>query len=371
MDELGLKSASELVALIRTRALSSSELLEIQLRRIEQHNGKLNAVVTLDVERARARARQLDERLARGELTGPLHGLPMTIKDAYETAGIRSTGGAKALEAHVPRRNAVAVQRLIDAGAVIFGKTNVPEYSSDVQTYNEIFGTTRNPHDLERTPGGSSGGAAVSVACGFSALELGSDIGGSIRQPANWTGVYGHKPSYGLIPMRGHIPGPPGVLAEVDLNVPGPLARSAADLWLALDVLAGPDAAHAKAYRLSLPAARRDKLADYRVAVWLDDPSFAVSTEVTRVLERTIAALQNAGARVDLGARPELTLSEIVDTYIGLLNPIIAMGMPKPAIDALAQAVAAPSTEQADGQPLMRFARAAVARHIDWLRLNE
>ncbi len=369
MDELPFKSAGELAGLIRKRKVSSVELLDLYLARIEQHNTAVNAVVTLDAERARARARSLDQQLARGQVQGPLHGLPMTIKDAYETEGIRSTGGAVALSSHVPARNALAVQRLIDAGALVFGKTNVPAHSADTQTYNEIFGTTNNPHDPSRTPGGSSGGAAVALACGFAALELGSDIGGSIRTPAGWTGVYGHKPSWGLVPQRGHIPGPPGSLASVDLSVCGPLARSAADLALALDLLAGPDQAHAKAYRLQLPPPRRDSLQAYRVAAWIDDASFPVDREVAQVLQNAISALRGAGVALDLGARPDLTLSQIFDNYLSLLNPIMVMGMPPAVTDMLAQVAATPPKDGEDA--MLGLARKAMARHLDWLRANE
>jgi amidase len=239
-----------------------------------------------------------------------------------------------------------------------------------MQSYNDIFGVTRNPYDPARTPGGSSGGAAVAVACGFTALELGSDIGGSIRTPANWTGVFGHKPSYGLVPQRGHIPGPPGTRSEADLVCCGPLARSAADLALALDVIAGPDEERAKAWRLALPPPRAQALSQYRIAVWLQDAAFPVEDAVVQVLDRAASALERAGARVDRNARPDMTLAEIADNYTRLLNPILVSGMPQAVLDALREHVAAARGQQ---QPdaFTRFAARAVAPHVDWLRAHE
>src|SRR5690606_37586313 len=217
-------------------------------------NPALNAIVATDIEAARERARAADAALAAGESWGPLHGVPITIKDTFEVAGMPTTAGAKELRDHRPSSNAVAVQRLLDAGAIVFGKTNVPLYAGDLQTYNEVYGSTSNPWDLHRTPGGSSGGAAAALAAGLTALELGSDIGGSIRTPSHFCGVCGLKPSYGIIPSRGHIPGPPGTLSEADISVTGPMARSVDDLELALDILAGPDTPAAKGWRLELPA---------------------------------------------------------------------------------------------------------------------
>jgi amidase len=363
MSDLQHKSATELAALIRARKLSSRELLELYLQRIAAHNPTLNAVVTLDEEGARKAARTADDELATRGPRGPLHGLPITVKDAYETAGMRSTSGAKPWANHVPEHNAVAVQRLVDAGAFVIGKTNVPAYCGDMQSYNDIFGVTKNPHDLERTPGGSSGGAAVSVACGFTAFELGSDIGGSIRTPAHWTGVYGHKPTYGIVPQRGHLPPGPGVLWECDLSVCGPLARSAGDLALTLDVLAGPDRLAAKGYRLQLPRPRASGLRDYRAAVWLDDEAFPVDAEVASVLEAAIQGLEKSGMQLDRGARPERSLQEITANYFKLLHSTLTIGWPDKLVGALQQLAAAPVPEDPLQAPLFVFARNATASH--------
>lgn len=369
VDDLAFESAVSLARRVREREVSSRELVDLYLARIERLNGPINAVVTLDADGARARARVLDERLARGDIAGPLHGVPMTIKDAFETAGIRTTGGAVEWRDHVPAANATAVQRLIDAGAVVFGKSNVPAYSSDLQTYNDVFGTTNNPHDVTRAPGGSSGGAAVALASGLTGLELGSDIGGSIRTPSHWTGIYGHKPSHGLVPTRGHIPPKPGMRADRDLNVVGPLARAPEDLALALDVLAGPDAARGKAWRLVLPPPRAERLERYRVAAWLDDASYPVDASVRRRLESVVAALHAAGVQVDTEARPGMTLAETFETYWSLLNPIIISDMPKTVQDMLTEIARTSAPD--DTNPYAVTARNATQRHIDWLATDE
>jgi len=191
VDPVCYKSAVELTSAIQHGEITSSKLLNLYLERIKLYNGKINAVVAMDVDAARARATQADKALAQGQIWGPLHGLPMTVKDVYEVVGMPATSGDPRLKNHMPERNAIAVQRLIDAGAIVFGKTNTPFYAMDFQTFNEVYGTTNNPWDLTRTPGGSSGGAAAALAMGFTPLELGSDLGGSLRVPAHYTGVYG------------------------------------------------------------------------------------------------------------------------------------------------------------------------------------
>ncbi len=235
-------TATELTAALRGGQVGSLELLRHFHERIDRYNPEINAVVTLD-DTAFTHAAEADAALARGEVWGPLHGLPITIKDSMETAGLRTTAGAEEYAGHVPERDADAVARLRSAGAVVFGKTNLPAYAADCQTYNTLFGTTRNPWNLDRAVGGSSGGAAAALAAGLTGLDLGSDLGGSIRNPAGYCGVFGLRPSFGIIPTRGHVPGPPGSLSVLDMATVGPMARAAADLDLALDVLAGPNAA--------------------------------------------------------------------------------------------------------------------------------
>ena len=206
MTDLAFRSATDLVAALRKREISSREALDHFLARAERFNPGINAIVAWDIEAARARAGAADAATARGQSWGPLHGLPMTIKDSIEVVGMPTTCGAPELREHRAVVNAPAVQRLLDAGAVLFGKTNLPIYAGDFQSYNEVYGTTNNPWDVTRIPGGSSGGAAAALAAGLTGFELGSDIGGSIRNPAHFCGVYGLKPSWGVVPSRGHIP---------------------------------------------------------------------------------------------------------------------------------------------------------------------
>jgi amidase len=367
MSDIAFRPAHALADAIRRREVSSRELLDHYLARVERLNGSLNAVVTLDVEEARRVADAADAALARGEARGPLHGVPMTIKDTYETAGMRTTCGLQAWD-HVPARDAESVRRLRDAGAVIFGKTNTPTLAGDWQTYNPIFGATNNPWDTMRTTGGSSGGAAAAVATGMTSFELGSDIGGSIRLPSNWCGVCGHKPTWGIVPQRGHLPPPPGALADTDLGVMGPIARTVEDLELALDVLAGSAGLEAVGWRLALPGPRATGLRELRLAAWFDDPAYPVDAEVRTVLEAAATALRGAGARI-ADARPAVALPEIVRTYQQLLYPILLGTMAQESFDGFAAMAAALPAE--DDGVLARSVRFATLRHRDWIFADE
>lgn len=354
-------SATVLAGQLRTGKTSALELLDAQLARIDRHGAALNAVVTLDAARARNQAQELDGR--RGDSPpGMLHGLSATIKDSFETAGLLTTCGAPQWKKHVPAANADAVERLSAAGMIISGKSNVPIYAADVQTYNLLFGATNNPWDLSRTSGGSSGGAAAAVAAGFSAFELGSDIGGSIRIPAHFCGVYGHKPSYGLVPLRGHLPPPPGSLAVPDLCVAGPIARSAADLGLLLDVLA--DSGADGKTRLPQPRARR--LAEFRVGAWLDDPDFPLDDEVRAPLENALSVLQKAGVRVDQ-ARPLPSLAGNFDDYLRLLWPVVTAHLNEKAFARIQEAGRA----AAAGSVRRRLAEYSGVSHRGWLPVHE
>jgi amidase len=368
-SQLALRPATDLVAELRNGKVGARELLEIYLARVERLNPPLNAVVTLDAERARKAADAADRSRARGESLGPLHGLPMTIKDTLETEGLRTTAGAPMLAGHVPTRDAVVVARARAAGAIVFGKTNTPMFASDVQTFNPLFGVTRNPYDPSRSSGGSSGGSAVSVAMGLAGAEIGSDIGGSIRNPAHYCGIYGHKPTHGIVPSRGHVPPPPGGLADYDLGVMGPIARSASDLALLLDVLAGPDEWPANAWRLDLPKPRRSSVREYRVAAWLDDPSCPVDAEVRALGEATVAALRKAGVAVDERARPVPDLGAVHCCYEKLLWPILAGGLPPDAVAELVRLGEAAAPD--DRSELVRYARAVTLRHRDWIAVDE
>lgn len=364
MDDLAFRGASELTNLIRNREISSRELLDHYLSRIEEFNPKLNAVVTLDADRARKRADEADQALARGESWGPLHGLPITVKDVFETDGIRTTAGAPKFSAYVPTVDAVSVARLKAAGAVLAGKTNTPIFAGDAQSYNALFGTTNNPWDLARSPGGSSGGSAAAIAAGLTGLELGSDIGGSIRGPAHCCGVYGLKPTFGIVPFGGHIPPFPGMLVDVDIAVVGPLARTADDLDLALSVLAGPADECNIAWRLELPAPRRTSLREYRVAAWLDHPRYPVDDQVRKRLEATVDSLRRAGVKVDDRARPAISLSKVELNYHQLVMPLLA-DMSRDQFKALAKLADEAPADSTD--PAVFAARGYTLRHHDWI----
>ena len=266
LPNLEYRSATELVAALAGKRISSVELTDFSISRIEANDKSINAVVVRDFDRARIGAAAADAALARGERR-PLLGLPMTVKEQFNVAGLPTTWGDPKFKNWQPSADALAVARLKAAGAVILGKTNVPLNLSDWQSYNEIYGTTNNPWDLARTPGGSSGGAAAALAAGYVSLELGSDIGGSLRAPAHYCGVFAHKPTLDLVPLRGA--GPPDTPAypgRGDLAVAGPMARSAADLALELDVVAGPDEmSDGIGYKLALPAPRHQNIKSFKV----------------------------------------------------------------------------------------------------------
>jgi amidase len=367
MDEHAFASATSLAGEIRDRRVGCLELFDFFLARAERHNPGLNAVVAWQVEAARQRARAADAALARGEVWGPLHGVPMTVKESFDIAGLRTTWGNPDWKGNVAADNAVVVERLLAAGAVIYGKTNVPYMLMDSQSYNDVYGTTNNPWDRARGPGGSSGGEAAALAAGLSALGAGSDIAGSLRNPAHYCGVYGHKPSWGLIPPRGHAP--PGVVTPTDISVVGPMARHAEDLDLALLALAGPDRLQAAAWRLELPPPRRRRLADFRVGVWTSSPLCEIDAGVAAAFAAAAAALRHAGAAVDEAARPPLDDAEHHRLFMLLLRAATASRLGDEAF-AAQQAIAA--TIAADDTSFRAaVARGATLSHRSWGRLNE
>ena len=367
MSDVAFKPARELAEMLRAREIGARELLDHYLERVERFNPRLNAIVKLDVERARKRADAADAALARREVWGPLHGLPMTMKELFEVDGMSWTFGDPQFAERMAEVNSPVVQRLIDAGAVIFGLTNSPLNGMDVQTYNSVYGTTNNPWDTERAPGGSSGGTAVALATGMSALDLGSDIGGSIRNPAHYTGVYGHKPSFGIVPRRRVRL--PGLMAVGDLSVAGPLGRSADDLDFELSIVAGVDADRELAWRLELPPSRRASLQAYRVAAWLDDPVAPVDARVRDKLESAVEALRAEGVSVDEKARPEVEFAEANRVYRSLLTATSAQRLPEDQFHLLLEAEDALPTEDAEAPP--SSPRSAALRHREWLQLNE
>lgn len=298
-------SAQESLNALDAGQISSVELLELYLARIEKHSW-VNAVVTLD-ERAHAAAQRADEVRAAGGPLGPLHGLPITVKHDVMVEGVLSTYGSVSLRDHVAETDAESVARLRAAGAIVFGRTNLPEFAADGQAYNEVHGTTANPWDPDRTTGGSSGGSAAAVASGMTALDLGSDMGGSIRLPASWCGVFGLKPTWGIVPTSGAVPRPgedeDAHLADEDVAASGPLARSAADLDLALMVLTTPRD-RSGGMRPCLPAPSLAGIEDLRVLVWLDDDAHPIDKATSEVLEHACAEIASAGANLTRGTPP-------------------------------------------------------------------
>ncbi|WNG16486.1 amidase [Cystobacter fuscus] len=328
MQELAFLPAHEMAERVRLREVSAVELLEAHLQQVARNNVRLNALVTLDEARARTRAREADTALARGEVWGPLHGVPLTIKDAFETTGLRTTSGFEHLADYVPQRDATVVARLKAAGAVVVGKTNLPRLALDTQTHNAVFGRTNNPWDVERTPGGSTGGGAVAVAAGMSPLEVGSDIGGSIRIPSHYCGVFGLKPTDGRIPLSGHIPGLPGTPRGVrHQGVAGPLARTVADLRLALRLLSGPDGLDTEMPPVPFQEVPRRELRSYRF-VWTDDfGGMPVSAETRAALAGLARTLEGAGCVVERRT-PEIDFDAVWTAWGQLLGAEVGAEIP-------------------------------------------
>ena len=304
-------SASELARAIRAGQVSAVDAVSEQLARIERFNGALNAVVTLDAEAARRRARDADRALEAGEVWGPLHGVPITVKDSFDTAGLRTVSGHASFSRRVPLDDAAAVSRLRNAGAIVVGKTNLPELASGVQTNNTVFGRTSNPWNLDCTPGGSSGGSAAAIAAGMSFLDLGSDIGGSIRIPAHFCGVYGLKATAGRILGKGHVASarplslPSGWEALLELASFGPIARSIDDLELGLSVLSEPGAAD--------PAPQNDRSTSELKIAWAEDfGGTPLDADSRRVLADLVERLARAGALV---SRRENAHFDFVDAW--------------------------------------------------------
>ena len=366
MTEAAFASAIELARRIREKEISSLELTNYFIDRIERLDGKLNAVVVRDFERARKAARHADEELAAGRITGPLHGVPMTIKESYDIDSLPTTWGIPMFKNNIAKRDSYAVERMKGAGALFLGKTNVPINLADFQSYNDIYGTTNNPWDLTRIPGGSSGGSAAALAGGLTGLECGSDIGGSIRNPAHFSGVYGHKPTWGTVPSQGHAL--PGQLAGPDIAVCGPLARSAEDLALAMDILGGPEPLDQPGWRLALPKPQKTSLREFRVAIWPDDAMCPVDREVADRAASIGETLSKLGATVSDSARPDFDLQQAHTTYLKLLNSIMGASISR---DAYAEAQTLAAALEPDNQSdAAVMARAAVLTHKDWLSAN-
>jgi amidase len=365
-SEWDYRSAGEIAGALQARKISALELTDHVIARIEALDPKINAVVVHDFDRARDAAEAADASLGRGERR-PLLGVPITVKESFNVAGLPTTWGIVAAKGFVPPEDAVAVARLKAAGAVVLGKTNVPLVLADWQSFNDIYGTTNNPWDLTRTPGGSSGGSAAALAAGFGPLSPGSDIAGSLRVPANFCGVYGHKPTHGIIPTRGHAPPRvPALQRNIDLAVVGPMARSASDLALALDILAGPDELRdAIAYRLTLPPPRHLALKDFRVLIIDTHPLLPTSVTVRTALEKFSERLGKAGVTVARESPLVPDFAEAARLYMRLLLPTFSASWPLEQYNQV-QAVAA-ALPPSDNSLTAERLRGVVLSHRDWM----
>ena len=360
-DGLAFESATRLAELIRAKKVGAVELLDFYLERVERLNPKVNAIIQLQADIARRVAVARDAETLRGEFRGPLHGVPMTVKESFDIPGLPTTWGFPAYKDNIPAHPALAVTRFEAAGAVVFGKTNVPVGLADWQSFNPIYGTTNNPWDTGRTPGGSSGGSAAALAAGLTALEIGSDIGASIRDPAHYCGVYGHKPSFEICSRDGHLL--PGSYAHGDISVIGPLARSARDLETMLDVMAGPNAVEARGWTLNLPRARKTKLSDFRVAVMTTAPSAPVDRAVRAQIEAVAAFLRKQGVQVDEAARPtDPTAAH--EVFIMLLRSATSGRMNE---DVHAKLLAARESQAGSSDYFAWHTRANTMGHREWL----
>ena len=365
--DLDSLTAATAVRAMKAGVLSSVELLDAQIGAMEKHNPSVIAVVAEAIESARAAAKNADNRRNAGEELGSLSGLPLTIKDTFETVGLPTTAGSSSLESYLAETDADAFTALRTNGAIIYGKTNVPLFAGDHQTNNDVYGRTNNPWDTDRTVGGSSGGAAAAVATGMSLAEFGSDIDGGIRQPAHMNGIFGLKPSHGVLSIRGHIPGPPGTLAHGDLAVVGPLGRSVDDLELMLRT-----ALTVNPFRgipgAALPSSEGPLQASkLRLEIWSDDSIATVAAACRKTVIRFGNDMESAGAEVTEKARPEVLPGNLHSTYLSLLWPIIGAGLPANLWHDLDRQARA-----ADPQDLGSVApKLLTASHKAWLRANE
>jgi len=367
-------TATSAIRAIKTGFISSRELTKHVFARIKKHNEKINAFVTLNEEQALKRARKADVDLAAGKNWGPLHGLPILIKDQFLTAGLRTTCGFPELVDYVPKENAIAVDRLLAAGAIIMGKTNTPIGASDIQTYNKVAGTTNNPWDVTKTSGGSTGGGAAALAAGLGFLELGADLAGSIRTPSNFCGVCGHKSSLNLVSFQGAIPPLPSSipssinLAELnDLAAVGPLARSARDLKLELEIIAGPPPDEAKAFRWSLPKPRKAKLKEYKIGYVTDDPFCSVNPEIAAIMSNTVQSLRKEGVKVIEGWPKGIAPAEVFDIYFKLMAAFVSQS---PAFTDAVISMLKLLFETPSGNTQRNFVEGLTISHRDWHKLS-
>lgn len=362
------QSAGDLMTLLAAKQVSSVEVLQSYISQIESFDAEINAVVARRFDFALEVARSADDRRirCRGDELGRLHGLPMTVKESFDVAGLPTTWGMISRVGHRAADDADAVARLASAGVIVFGKTNVPEGLADCQTANPLYGRTNNPWDHALTCGGSSGGSAAALAAGFTSVELGSDLAGSLRTPAHFCGIHSHKPSYGVVSQLGHALDTD--TAQSDLTVIGPMARSASDLRLLFDSIAGPTSPEATGWKLALPGSRGYRLSDFRVAVLPDHPVCEVDEAIQTAIMRLATDLRHQGAKIDLQPEWPIDLELCWQDYMMMMR---AVGSRRASVDAMKHL----SDQASELQDEDRSYRAAVRRaagmtHHSWLALN-
>ncbi len=366
MTDILLGSAMSLAAMVAKREISAVELLQLHFDRVDRLNGELNAVIWQDRDAAMAEAQACDAETSKGQSRGPLHGVPITVKESFDLAGSPTTWGIPEWADNIRHTDSDAVKRYRAAGGIIYGKTNVPLKLVEWQSFNEIYGSTRNPWDKTRTPGGSSGGSAVAITTGMSALEVGSDIGSSIRNPAHYNGIFGLKPTWNAVSMQGHLP--EGWYGDIDIGVGGPLARTAGDLTLATDILAGPSRFEGSQYALGLPADTRTHLKDFTIALMLGDDASPVDTAYLDALSAFADRLEAAGAKVIRNRLPDIDSEAHFTLYLKMLGAALCFGVTDEDAEAAQEPFKdAPEDVQRVGGNRMS---GMLLSHRDWMTLD-
>ncbi|MGB0381688.1 MAG: amidase [Alphaproteobacteria bacterium] len=366
MENLAFASACTLASLLAEKKISSVELVGLYAKRIAQHNGTINAIIWKDLDAAYEQARLSDQRRAEGKTLSIFDGVPCTVKESFQVSGWPTTWGVPDQKNNVTSTTSDLVSRYLGAGLILMGKTNVPLLLSDWQTFNDIYGTTSNPWGHGLIPGGSSGGSAAALAAGLTGLEAGSDIGASIRNPAHYCGVYGHKPTFGVVSPRGQSLG--ADLAMTDIAVVGPMARSAEDLIHAFSIVAGPPDDIAAGWTLSLPKPSPKPLSDYRVAIIDNSTVSEVDDQVREKLQELGNWLELQGTKVHRDLRPAFSDEEAMDVYLWLLRGATSKRMSDAFVDSIEEQLAVLPSHY-DYQ--RRALEAQRMSHRHWLRWDE
>ena len=366
MTDLTLQSAGSLAEKISKKEISAVELLQLHFDKVDRFNKEINAVIWQDRDAALKEAKACDDETAKGHSRGPWHGVPITVKESFDLAGSPTTWGYLPWKDNIINKDSDAVKRYRRDGAIVYGKTNVPLKLVEWQSFNEIYGTTSNPWDQRRTPGGSSGGSAAALATGMSALEVGSDIGSSIRNPAHYCGIFGLKPTWNNISMQGHLP--TGWYGDIDIGVGGPMARNATDLKNAFTTLVGPSRFEASCWQTGNPADNRTHLSEFKVAVMLGDPASPVDPAYLAKIEEFAKKLEAAGATVIWDRLPEIDSEDHFTTYLRLLGAALSFGQSDAEVQAMQDSIkdAAPEIQRTAGN---RYAGLGIS-HREWLDLD-